>query len=128
MLAATFGYPASVVLRSHAQMRAVVQRAPARFGSRPETYRYDVIFLRAPLTAKVALQTVPTRSGVDEVSAGRGVLYASRLASRAAQSRLSKVVSMPMYKNMTIRNWNTTTTLLRMMDEQARASLGTRRG
>src|SRR5204862_5024007 len=93
MLAATFGYPASVVLRSHAQMRAVVQRAPARFGSRPETYRYDVIFLRAPLTAKVALQTVPTRSGVDEVSAGRGVLYASRLASRTAQSRLSKVVS-----------------------------------
>jgi uncharacterized protein (DUF1697 family) len=27
------------------------------------------------------------------------------------------VVSMPIYQSMTIRNWNTTTTLLRMMDE-----------
>jgi uncharacterized protein (DUF1697 family) len=45
------------------------------------------------------------------------VLYVSRLTSRAAQSRLSRVVSMPMYQNMTIRNWNTTTTLLRKMDE-----------
>ena len=54
---------------------------------------------------------------MDEVHGGRGVLYSSRLISRAAQSHLSKVVSLPIYQSMTIRNWNTTTTLLRMMDE-----------
>jgi uncharacterized protein (DUF1697 family) len=64
---------------------------------------------------------VPTRQGVDEVHAGRGVLYWSRLISRAAQSHLSKVVSLPIYQSMTIRNWNTTTTLLRMMDESGRS-------
>ena len=117
MLGGTFGYAASIVLRSHAQVRAVVDGAPAGFGADPAGYRYDVYFLKGPVTASSALRTVPTRPGVDELSAGRGVLYASRLASRAAQSRLSKVVSMPIYKNMTIRNWATTTTLLRMMDE-----------
>jgi uncharacterized protein (DUF1697 family) len=117
MLAATFGYPASIVLRSHAQMRAVVQGAPAGFGADPAKYRYDVIFLKEPLTAKSALRTVPTRPGVDEVAAGGGVLYFSRLVSRASQSRLSKVVFLPIYKSMTIRNWATTTTLLHMMDE-----------
>ena len=116
ILSATFGYRASVVLRSHAQMRSIVTRAPGGFGTDPATYRYDVIFLKAPLTARAALKQVPTREEVDEVHAGPGVLYFSRLISRAAQSRLSRVVSMPIYQDMTIRNWRTTTTLLKMMD------------
>ena len=117
MLTDTFHYPASVVLRSHAQMRAIVDGAPKGFGSDPAAYRYEVIFLKEPLRAKTALMDVPTREGVDEAYAGRGVLYHSRLTSRASQSRLSRVVSLPIYQSMTIRNWNTTTTLLRMMDE-----------
>jgi uncharacterized protein (DUF1697 family) len=117
MLSKTFEYRASVVLRSHAQMRSIVERAPKGFGADPAAYRYDVIFLKEPLTASAALKKVPTREDVDEVYAGRGVLYFSRLISRAAQSHLSRVVSMPIYQSMTIRNWNTTTKLLRMMDE-----------
>jgi uncharacterized protein (DUF1697 family) len=110
-------YAASIVLRSHAQMRAVVDGAPKGFGRNPSAYRYDVIFLKPPLTASAALKQVPTREDVDQVAAGRGVLYFSRLISRATQSRLSRVASMPIYQQMTIRNWNTTTTLLRMMDD-----------
>jgi uncharacterized protein (DUF1697 family) len=117
MLGAAFDYPASVVLRSHPQMRAIVQRAPTKFGAEPTTRAYDVIFLKEPLTATTALGHVPVRPDVDEVRAGRGVLYASRLRSRAAQSRLSRIVSLPIYQSMTIRNWNTTRTLLRKMDE-----------
>jgi uncharacterized protein (DUF1697 family) len=119
MLAETFGYPASVVLRDHGQMRAIVERAPDRFGADPATYRYDVIFLKAPLTARTAMESVLTRDGVDQAHAGTGVLYFSRLISRASQSQLSRIVSMPVYQSMTIRNWNTTTTLLRMMDGDA---------
>jgi uncharacterized protein (DUF1697 family) len=43
-------------------------------------------------------------------------LYFSRLISRAAQSRLSRVVGTPAYQNMTIRNWNTTAKLLDLMN------------
>lgn len=118
MLGRTFGhYKASVVIRSHAQMRTIVEKAPKGFGADPETYRYDVLFLKPPLSASAALKEIPTKEGVDEVHAGRGALYFSRLASRASSSRLSRVASMPIYKSMTIRNWNTTTRLLRMMDE-----------
>ena len=121
MLSTTFDYRASVVLRSQAQMRAVVEGAPQGFGGDPRGYRYDVIFLKGPLTGSCALKQLPTREGVDEVYAGRGVLYWSRLTSTAAQSRISRVVSMPIYQNMTIRNWNTTTALLRRMDDASRA-------
>jgi len=116
MLASTFGLPISVVLRSRAQMRAIVERAPEGFGAEPDTYRYDVIFLKEPLTARAAIRDVPTRPGVDEAHAGSGVLYFSRLTAKASQSRLSRIVSLPEYQLMTIRNWNTTTTLLRMLE------------
>ncbi len=114
LLTETFDYRASVVLRSRAQMRAVAEKAPNGFGSN-DAYRYDVIFLKEPLTASAALKDVPTNPDVDEVHVGPGVLYFSRLTSRASRSRLSRVVSLPIYQLMTIRNWNTTTKLLELM-------------
>jgi uncharacterized protein (DUF1697 family) len=116
-LAKTFSYRASVVLRSHDEMRAVVKRAPKGFGKEPTKYRYDALFLKSPLTAKVAMKSMLAREGVDEVHAGEGVLYYSRLIKKATQSQLSRVASLPVYQSMTIRNWNTTTALVRLMDE-----------
>jgi uncharacterized protein (DUF1697 family) len=118
-LAATFGCAASVLLRNREQMRNIVERAPDGFGARPAEYRYDVIYLLPPLTAATAMKSVPTAPGVDQAHAGVGVLYFARLISKASQSRLSRLVSMPVYQRMTIRNWNTTTKLLRLIDEAA---------
>ena len=120
MLSTTFDhYDASVVLRSASQMRSIVAGAPAGFGGDPSRFRYDVIFLKPALTAAAALRDVPTKEGVDAVAAGRGVLYFSRLSGRATQSRLSRVASMPIYKQMTIRNWNTTTKLVELLEAPA---------
>ncbi len=116
MLTSTFGFDARVVLRSRTQMRSIVERAPNGFGADPSTYRYDVIFLKPPLTPRAAMRSVPTREGVDSAHPGNGVLYFSRLTSRAPQSRLSRIVSMPIYRDMTIRNWNTTTKLRELVE------------
>ncbi|HWN71988.1 MAG TPA: DUF1697 domain-containing protein [Haliangium sp.] len=118
-LAARFNYQVRVVLRARKQMQDIVERAPEGFGAHPAMYRYDVIFLKEPLTAPVALKSVSTKQGVDQAHAGIGALYFSRLISEASQSQLSRLVSLPIYQSMTIRNWNTTTKLLRMMEEGA---------
>jgi uncharacterized protein (DUF1697 family) len=115
MLAARFDFEASVVLRSREQMRAIIHAAPKGFGADLAKYRSDVVFLKPPLTAKAAIERVSPREGVDRAWAGTGVLYFERLAARAAQSQLTKIVSTPMYRSMTIRNWNTTTELLRLL-------------
>ena len=115
MLASAFDYQARVMLRSRQQMEAVVAGAPAGFGSQPDRHRYDAIFLRNTLTAQDAMREVRVRPEVDEAWAGEGVLYFSRLISQASRSYLSRLVSMPVYQDMTIRNWNTTTRLLRLM-------------
>ncbi|MGE3403264.1 MAG: DUF1697 domain-containing protein [Vicinamibacterales bacterium] len=115
-LSARFGYNAVVVVLSHDMLRQVVKDAPGGFGTRPATYRYDVIFVKKPLRPAAALRHFEPRPGVDRVEAGTHAVYASRLAARAAQSRISKIASTPAYASMTIRNWNTTTKLLAIMD------------
>lgn len=115
-LTTTFGYQARVVVRSQAQLRSIVEKAPKGFGSQPSRYRSDVLFLKPPLTAGAIVKTIPTREGVDRVHAGPGALYFSRLTSKATQSRLSRIVSMPIYKSITIRSWSTTAKLRELMD------------
>lgn len=117
-----FGFAIPVVVRSEPQLKRIVEDAPAGFGRDPAKRRYDVIFLKKPLTAAKALAVVPRKGGVDEVMAGDGVLYYSRLTARAAQSRLSRVVLLPEYKSMTIRNWNTATKLLALLQSPSAAA------
>lgn len=116
LLASTFRYEASLVLRDRKQMAQVVDKAPSGFGTKPDKYRYDVIFLKDTLAAADALKQLPLKDGVDEGWAGPGVLYTSRLVAKVTQSRLSKVASLPVYRSMTIRNWNTTTKLVKLLE------------
>jgi uncharacterized protein (DUF1697 family) len=120
-LSERFGYQSRIVLRSHDQLRAIVADAPPGFGTEPDLYRYDVIFLREPVTAAEVMRAMPVRDGVDRAYAGNGVCYVSRLVARASQSYISKLVSLPSYQSMSIRNWNTTIKLHALMDARAGA-------
>lgn len=116
-LSKTFSpYPARIVLCSHAKLRQIVRKAPKDFGTRPEKYRYDVIYLRGPLTASEAMKHVSTKPGVDSAFVGPDVLYFSRLIAKASSSHLTRIMASPVYQEMTIRNWNTTTKILALMD------------
>jgi uncharacterized protein (DUF1697 family) len=117
-LSKRFNFVARVVVVSHKELEAIVRAAPSGFGKEEKMFRYDVIFLKEPLTPKEAMKSVSTREGVDTAHAGKQALYFSRLISRAAQSHLTKIIGMPVYRNMTIRNWNTTTKVLALMEGQ----------
>jgi len=121
-LSKTFSpYQARIVLCSHAKLRQIVRKAPKDFGSQPQTYRYDVIYLKGPLTVTDAVKSVITKPGVDAAFVGPDVLYFSRLIARASQSRLSRIVALPIYQELTIRNWNTTRKILELMDARTQA-------
>jgi uncharacterized protein (DUF1697 family) len=70
-----------------------------------------------PLTPDEVLAALTVKEGVDAAWAGPGVVQHSRLIARASESRLSRLVSHPVYPRITIRNWNTTTKILSMMGE-----------
>lgn len=114
---AHFGFPVPVVVRSLPEMRETVESAPAWFGG-PD-HRCDVIFLKHPLTADEAWKALPSpREGVDHWAPGpAGCLYASRVTAQATKSRLGQIASSPIYPSITIRNWNTTTKLHKLLSD-----------
>jgi uncharacterized protein (DUF1697 family) len=112
VLSDRFSYKSQLVLVTYRELEAIVAGAPSGFGKFPGEYKYDVMFLREGLSASDLVRQIPLTEGVDQVWNGAGVIYFSRLGSRSSQSRMSKVITMPFYREITIRNWNTTTKLL----------------
>lgn len=117
-LSKTFKYEAKLVIVSYKELKEIINEAPRGFGKDAENYRYDVIFLKEPLTSKEAMKSVRVKEGVDSVHAGKDALYFSRLIAKASSSHLTKIIGKPVYQNMTIRNWNTTTKLLAMIEKE----------
>lgn len=106
-----------VLVLTPRQLQNIIENKPKGFGDEPKTYHSDVIFLMGIDTAK-AMAVFDPREGVDQIWAGKGVIYSSRLSAKRTQSRLNKVMSSPLYASMTIRNWNTTTALLRILEKK----------
>lgn len=95
----------------------IISEAPKEFGSDIKDYRYDVIFLIG-INSSEAMREIELREGVDTAWQGRGVIYFQRpsLSSPdATKSRLGKIIGKPIYKFMTIRNWNTSAKLLEVI-------------
>lgn len=117
VLESEFSVVTCVVTVAAETLRAAVTDAPEGFGSEPDLFHYDVAFLVPGLESDVATAAFGIREGVDTAWAGAGVVYFRRLSAERTTSRMSSVLRSPHYKNMTIRNWRTTTTLARMADE-----------
>jgi uncharacterized protein (DUF1697 family) len=108
-LSEKYNYEARAVILSFNELKEIISEAPEDFGKEKEKYRYDVWFLKAPLTAEEVINSVRIKEGVDKIYKGNNVVYTSRLTSEATKSRLIKIIQLLTYRNMTIRNWNTTT-------------------
>jgi uncharacterized protein (DUF1697 family) len=105
-----------VLILDGAQVRAVANEAPRGFGKEPDKYRYDVAFLLGVESAEV-LDQIPVNPVVDKTWAGPGAIYYRRLIELVTKTHMTKIIGKPLYANMTIRNWNTTTKLAQMVDE-----------
>ena len=98
------------------QLQAVIEDKPSGFGEQPDEHHSDAIFLMG-IDAAEAMTVFAPREGVDEVWPGDGVVYSQRLSAQRTKSRLNRIMSSPLYKSMTIRNWTTTTKLLDLLQD-----------
>ena len=100
---------------------AAVAAAPPDHSS--GALRSEVFFLKHPLTAREVLAQMPElREGVDAVAPGPGVVYFSRVAAEARRTRITRLMGMPVFRQMTVRSWRTTTRLLELLDERQPAA------
>ena len=104
----------NIVILTLSDIKEIINKKPKGFGENNEN-KYDVIYLIEPLKAKDAIKEIRTRDGVDTLYEGKKVLYISRPIKDLTKSYFSKILETPIYKNITIRNWNTTTKLYELM-------------
>jgi uncharacterized protein (DUF1697 family) len=113
----TFSIEIKTVIFTADELFEIIENAPERFGSEPEKFRYDVWFLLPPAIVNDVVSNVRLREGVDFLQAGKNAIYTSRLTSQMGKSYFSKITQTAVYKNFTIRNWNTTTKLLKLANK-----------
>ena len=104
-----------ILVLSRDQLQKVIDQAPKGFGTEPGKYHSDAIFLMG-ISSDEAIKVFNPREGVDNVWQGDLAIYSRRLSAQRTKSRLSQIMSSPLYKQMTIRSWVTTEKLLELMN------------
>ena len=100
---------------SQKQFKTIIDKAPKEFGKKPDKYYYDFVFLKG-ITSEKAAREFESNPEVDTLWIGPGVIYHRRLTAKRTKSRMAKIVGKPVYKNVTIRSWSTTSKILALID------------
>ncbi|SIO27385.1 DUF1697 domain-containing protein [Agromyces cerinus] len=111
-----FGFAIPTLVRSRDEFAATIAAAPDDHGS--DQLRSEVFFVKAPLTVDAVLDQMPElRAGVDSIAPGPGAIYFSRVKALAGKTRITRLMAMPVFQQMTVRSWRTATRLRELLDE-----------
>jgi len=111
----SFTYNSCIIVKHYEQLKKIVNEVPTGWNKRDDL-RCNIAFIRDPVTAKYVLVDIELNDGVDFIKAGEGVLYMSTLLSGLTRSRFTKIIAKKVYKDISIRNYNTVRKLLELME------------
>lgn len=118
MLVREYQLESKVVVRTLDEMAKLVKSLPPGW-SQESDWRYNVIFLRHTIDSKKVLGELPAKSEIEEVVYRPGTLLWSAQVSALARSNMVKLSSRKLYREMTVRNLNTTKKLYELMKKVA---------
>lgn len=118
MLLKDYKLDSKVVIRSLPEIAKLVKSLPPGWGG-DASWRYNVIFLRHTIDSKKILTELPVKDDIEEVVYRPGTLLWSAQASEANRSNMVKIISKKVFKDMTMRNLNTTKKLYELMNKVA---------
>jgi len=114
MLSSEYQLESKVVLRSLPELEKLVKALPQNWGDNSD-WRFNVIFLRHSIDSEKILDELPANSDIEEVLYRPGTLLWSVQASEANRSKFVKLSTRKSFKDMTVRNLNTTRKLYELM-------------
>ena len=110
-------YDARVVLKTKDEILAIAKGLPRAWKKADPDMRYNVCFLRHEVDdAKILAQLSPKKD-IEQLSYGPGALYWSAHRDDLTRTAMNKLASHALYKQMTIRNVNTTRKLAELVQE-----------
>lgn len=113
MLSKDYQLDSKVVVRSLSEMEKLVKSLPQSWTD--SSWRYNVIFLRHTIDSEKILEDLPATSDVEQIAYRPGTLLWSTQATEYNQTQLAKLASRKIYRDMTVRNLNTTKKLYELM-------------
>jgi uncharacterized protein (DUF1697 family) len=120
VLARDFGLPVKAVVRSHAEMARLVKTIAKTWTLNP-AWRYNVMFLRHPIDSPKVLDGIELEPDIERLRYCPGTLLWSARINALTRTTMLKLVSRPIYQDMTVRNVNTTRKVFELMQRTARA-------
>ena len=109
-----FGRPIAVVVLSRADLGRVVRAIPSKWVG-DKGLRVNVAFLRRKLDGRKVARELEPREGVDELVATKSALIWATRRDALTRSGMQKLVGGKAYKDLTIRNVNTTLKLRELL-------------
>lgn len=114
-LAKRYPHGTKVVVRNKNEIAAVIRNLPKNWSSDRDV-RHNVIFLRHSIDSKKIVADLNPKPDIEEVSYKPGVLYWSAAVATLTRTSMLKLASKEIYKEMTIRNLNTTKKIFELMN------------
>lgn len=115
LLIRKFGFELKVVLRTEKEIENVVKNVPNGWDIKSDLRMY-IAFVKEPVTPDEVISQAEPKEGVDFVEKGPGVVYMATLLSGITKSGINKLIGKKIYKEITIRNYNTTKKILSLME------------
>jgi len=111
-----FSLDVKVVVFTKKQWKKVIDEAPKWWGT-GEGWKHDIFILLPPYDMEEVMRTIgEPRAEIENIGSGAGVVYGSLVIKKFSGTRISKIVGTPLYKQMTIRNFNTANKILALFD------------
>jgi uncharacterized protein (DUF1697 family) len=105
-----------VVTRSYDEMNKVIKAIPKNW-DKPTDYKYNVIFLNSKIDNPSILNGLQPKSEIEELHYHPGVLLWAAKTSDLTKSNMVKLSKNSIYKQMTVRNLNTTKKVFELMKD-----------
>lgn len=114
-IAKHFAIDVGVAVFSKAEWQKVVHGAPAWWG-KDVTWKHNLLAMLQPYDMKQVVAAYgELKPDIEMLLAGEGVLYQSMSFKMFGRTTAGRLAANPIYKQMTIRNYNTATKLLTLM-------------
>ncbi|MFA6065377.1 MAG: DUF1697 domain-containing protein [archaeon] len=112
-LSNTFKYNAKILVRSQKDIENVILHFPKIFDN--SEWKHNIIFLSDKIDSKDILTKLETKPDIEINSYHKGVLFWSAKNDTITKSNMLKLSSREEYKEMTVRNINTTRKIFELM-------------
>lgn len=113
-LSSKFNYNAKVLIRTKSDIENTVLNFPKIFEN--ENWKHNICFLTKEIDSKDILKQFEIKKEVEEISYSPGIVFWSAKIDTITKSTMLKLSTRKEYKEMTVRNINTTKKILELMN------------